>query len=99
MSASLTLHPLTFLEDGDEVVIGRRDIDSYAYFPPDGAALVRQLEAGRSPAQAAAWYRDAYGEAVDIDEVVETLHELHFVRDAEAPAPAERPVRWQRLGR
>ena len=104
MSAPLSLHPLTFLEDGDEVVIGRRDIDSYAYFPPDGAALVRQLGAGRSPAQAATWYRETYGEAIDIDEIVATLRELGFVRDdddadAGGPPAAVRPLRWQGLGR
>ncbi len=98
MSASLSLYPLSFLEDGDEVVIGRRDVDSYAYFPPDGAALVRHLD-GRSPAEAAAWYRETYGEAIDVDEVVATLRELHFVREAGAPPAADRPLRWQRLGR
>jgi hypothetical protein len=99
MSASLSLHPLTFLEDGDEVVVGRRDVDSYAYFPPDGAALVRQLRDGRTPAEAAAWYRETYGERVDVDEVVATLRELGFVRDAGVPAAAARPLRWQGLGR
>ncbi len=101
MSAPLTLHPLSFLEDGDEVVIGRRDIDSYAFFPPDGAALVRELGAGRSPAQAATWYRETYGEAVDVDAVVATLRELGFVRESHtdvAPTPPA-PPRWQRLGR
>ena len=105
MSASLSLHPLSYLEDGDEVVIGRRDIDSFAYFPPDGAALVRQLGDGRSPAQAAAWYSETYGERIDIDEIVATLRELGFVRDADAvddadgrPA-ADRPLRRQGLGR
>ena len=103
MSAPLTLHPLSFLEDGDEVVIGRRDIDSYAFFPPDGAALVRELGAGRSPAQAVTWYRDTYGEDLDVDAVVATLRELGFVRDADADAAAvpaaPSPPRWQRLGR
>ncbi len=100
MAAPLTLHPLSFLEDGDEVVIGRRDIDSYAFFPPDGAALVRELGAGRSPAQAATWYRDTYGDDVDVDAVVATLRELGFVRDGDTgAAAAPRPPRWQRLGR
>jgi hypothetical protein len=99
MSAPLSLHPLTFLEDGDEVVIGRRDIDSYAYFPPDGAALVRRLGEGRPPAEVAAWYRETYGEAVDIDEIVATLRELGFVRDVDAPPAVERPLRWQGVGR
>jgi len=97
---SLSLHPLTFLEDGDEVLIGRRDVDSYAYFEPDGAALVRELSDGRSPAQAAAWYRETYGEAIDVDDVVATLRDLRFVRDDDdAPPAVARPVRLQRLGR
>lgn len=99
MSEPLTLHPLVFLEDGDETVIGRRDIDSYAYFPPDGAALVRELGAGRCTADAARWYRETYGEDVDVAEVVSVLRELHFVRADDDPAAAPRPVRWQRLGR
>lgn len=40
-------HPLVYLEDGDDVTIGRADIDSYAVFPPDGAQLVRWLEGRR----------------------------------------------------
>ena len=51
----LRFHPLAFLEDGGEVVVGRSDIDSYGVFPTDGAALVRELAAGRPPADAAAW--------------------------------------------
>ena len=99
MPAPLTLHPLVFLEDGDEVVIGRRDIDSYAYFPPDGAALVRELGAGRRPDAAARWYRETYGEDVDVAEIVATLRELGFVRSDHDPVAGVRPVRWQRLGR
>nr|WSX50010.1 hypothetical protein OG409_14315 [Streptomyces sp. NBC_00974] len=95
----LALHPLVFLEDGDEVTIGRRDTESYAIFPPDGAALVRRLQEGATPAQAADWYEDTYGERADVGDVVEALQELGFVRaEGEAETTAE-PVRWQRLGR
>ncbi|MBT2469270.1 hypothetical protein J7E97_15655 [Streptomyces sp. ISL-66] len=95
----LALHPLVFLEDGDEVTIGRRDTESYAIFPPDGAALVRRLGEGATPAQAADWYEATYGERADVGDVVEALRELGFVRaEGEAEATAE-PVRWQRLGR
>ncbi|MFT7841425.1 hypothetical protein Q5530_35270 [Saccharothrix sp. BKS2] len=109
----LALHPLVYLEDGDDVTVGRRDIESYAVFPPDGAELVRKLAEGVAPAQAARWYEGRYGEAVDIDDVVGVLHELEFVRAAEGaregaaegtpeqssgPPGALPPVRWQRLG-
>lgn len=90
------LHALTFLEDNGEVVIGRADIDSYGVFPPDGAALVRQLAAGMPPSQAARWYADAYGEQVDMAEFLETLSELEFLGDAGQATAG--PVRWQRLG-
>ena len=41
---ALQFHRLSFVPDGDEVVVGRRDIDSYGVVPPDGAALVRELD-------------------------------------------------------
>lgn len=95
----LALHPLVYLEDGDEVTIGRRDTESYAIFPPDGAELVRRLQEGATPAQAADWYEDTYGERADVGDVVEALHELGFVRVEGEEAAAPEPVRWQRLGR
>jgi hypothetical protein len=107
----LRLRPLTFLDEGEEVVIGRTDIDSYAVFPPDGAALLRELQAGRSPADAASWYRRTYGEGVDVGDFVASLRELEFVDEEDdrpsfesaEDAPAERAegdsLRWQRLGR
>jgi hypothetical protein len=101
LTEPLRLHPLTFLEEGDEadVTVGRADIDSYGLFPSDGAALLRQLEAGTPPADAAEWYRHRYGESVDIGEFLEVLEELDLlVREGEEVA-ATGPVKWQRLGR
>lgn len=103
----LRFHPLTFLEEGDEVVIGRRDTDVYAVFPEDGAALVKELQAGRPLAAAAEWYQTTFGEPVAMDEFVDTLRELTFLAgpgdDADDPsdglAAEPSPVRWQRLGR
>ncbi|MFG2877841.1 hypothetical protein ACGFYU_23050 [Streptomyces sp. NPDC048337] len=95
----LALHPLVFLEDGDEVTIGRRDTDSYAIFPPDGAELVRRLQEGATPAQAADWYEAMYGECADVGDVVDALNELGFVRAEGEPEAVAEPVRWQRLGR
>lgn len=102
--APLRFHPLTFLEEKDGVVVGRPDIDAYAVLPHDGAALLRTLQAGTSPAAAASWFGQRFGEPVDIDDFVSTLRELAFVRDDAydgGPDDTEpgRPVRWQRLGR
>jgi hypothetical protein len=99
LHAPLRLHPLTFLDEGDEVTVGRADIDSYGLFPPDGAALLRQLESGTPPAEAADWYQSQYGESVDIEEFLAVLDELDLVvRDGEAVA-TNQPVKWQRFGR
>lgn len=92
-------HPLVYLDDGDGVTIGRADIDSYAIFPPDGAQLVRWLEAGATAAEAARRYEEEYGESADVEDVLEALDELGFTRET-GEAPAENaPLRWQRLGR
>jgi hypothetical protein len=92
----LRLHPLTYLEDHGEVVVGRTDIDSYGSFPPDGAELLRQLAAGYAPEDAAQWYADTYGEQVDMAGFLDLLDEFRFlVRDDDTAAPL---VRWRRLG-
>ena len=94
----LRLHPLTYLEEGDEVTAGRADISSFGLFPVDGAALLRYLEAGNTPNDAARWYVEQYGERVDISEFLEVLEELDLlVKDGETVTAAA-PVRWQRLG-
>ncbi|MFG2822237.1 hypothetical protein ACGFX4_22750 [Kitasatospora sp. NPDC048365] len=99
--APLRFHRLTYLDQGDEVVVGRTDIDSYGAFPPDGAALLRRLEAGTDPRQAADWYRAEFGEEVDLDDFLDTLRELDFLlgEDRDATRTADRPVPLQWLGR
>jgi len=60
--ARLDLYPLTYVDEGDQVVIGRPDDDSFAVFPADAAAVVRRLEMGADIASVAAWYQAMYGE-------------------------------------
>ncbi|MDI5961542.1 hypothetical protein [Streptantibioticus silvisoli] len=99
-SRPVPVHPLTYLDEGDEVTVGRREAGTYVVLPADGAALLRRLEAGATPAEAAAWYRETYGEPVDMADFCDTLGELGFLRAAGEDAVAdEGPVRWQRLGR
>jgi hypothetical protein len=93
------LHALVFLDEGQEVTVGRGDVDGYAVLPAEGAALLRRLEEGRTPAEAADWYERTYGEHVDIDGFLDDLAELGFLRDPGEAARSAPPVRWERLGR
>jgi hypothetical protein len=99
LNQPVRFHPLTFLDEGDEVTAGRADISSYGVFPADGAALLQRLADGSPPNQAAFWYAEQYGERVDIGEFLEILDDLSLiVTDGETEAE-QAPVRWQRLGR
>jgi hypothetical protein len=99
LDSPIRLHPLTYLEEGEEVTVGRADIDSYGLFPVDGAALLKYLEAGHTPNEGARWYTEQYGEQVDIVEFLEVLSEFEMiVADGEVVQAPQR-VRWQRLGK
>lgn len=97
--SSLDLHPLTYLREGDEVTVGRMDTGSFAVLPADGAALLDRLGRGASLDEAARWYETEYGEPVDMDDFIEAIRDLGFVREAGDAAAAPVRVRWQRLGR
>jgi hypothetical protein len=92
------LHSLIFLDEGREMTVGRADVDGYAVLPAEGANLLRRLEAGLTPAEAAGWYEQTYGEHVDIDDFLDRLDELGFLRDPDEAAHPAPPVRWRRLG-
>jgi hypothetical protein len=94
----IRLHPLTYLAEGEDVTVGRADIDSYGVFPADGAELVRRLEAGASPNEAAGWYQQQFGEMVDIAELIEALDELDLLVADGEEIVTSKPVKWQRLG-
>ncbi|MDH6132335.1 hypothetical protein P3T37_001720 [Kitasatospora sp. MAA4] len=97
---TLAVHELSFVPEGDGVVVGRLDTGSYAVFPSDGAELLKRLTEGMALDEAAAWYEETFSEPVDVEDFVSTLHELGFVREAGgAPLAPAAPVRFQRLGR
>jgi hypothetical protein len=98
--APLALHPLTRLHEGDGILVGRPDAESYVVLPLDGAALLERLIEGMAPSAAAAWYHDTFAESVDIDDFTATLDELGFLRSGAAEATVvAAPVRLQWLGR
>ncbi|WP_157537698.1 PqqD family protein [Kitasatospora azatica] len=91
---------MSFVSEGDEVVVGRLDTGSYAVFPSDGAELLKRLTEGMPLDEAAAWYEETFDEPVDVEDFVATLHELGFVRESDgAPLTPAAPVRLRGLGR
>lgn len=104
--STLAVHELSFVPEGEDVVVGRMDTGSYAVFPADGAELLKRLAAGLPLEQAAEWYEATFSEPVDVEDFVDTLQELGFLREPdggpgepERPAPPPARVRYQRLGR
>lgn len=101
--SAIKFYPLTFVPENDlDVTVGRLDIDSYILLPADGAALLQQMQAGLSPQQAAEWYKEHYGELIDIEDFVNSLQELSFIRDDTAPDEqllAPRSLSWRWLGK
>jgi hypothetical protein len=106
----LRFHPLRLLDDGEDTVVGRPDVDSHLVLPADGAALLRRLHGGAAPGDAARWYEEQYGQAVDRADFLDSLHHLDLLADDGVtagdgwtdPAPdavgPRSTVRYQRLG-
>jgi hypothetical protein len=100
LTSTVCFHPLSILREGDEVTVGRLDDErAFVVLPHDGAELLLRLREGMTLAAAAEWYHASYGERVDIQDFVADLIELGFISEGTEPAPADRAVRWQRLGR
>ena len=96
---TVRLHRLTMIAEDDGVMVGRPDTASYAVFPEEGAEALRMLESGMPLDGVAEWYEQVAGEPLDVEDFLEVLQELGFLRaDGEDDAGAA-PVRWQRLGR
>ncbi|HLJ98698.1 MAG TPA: hypothetical protein VKU39_02190 [Streptosporangiaceae bacterium] len=96
---TIRLHGLTMVGEDDGVMVGRPDIGSYALFPAEGAEALRMLGAGTPMPAVAAWYERTCGSALDVDDFLEVLEDLRFLRDDGDEESATTPVRWQRLGR
>jgi hypothetical protein len=96
LDSAVPMAPLVYLDEGDQVTVGRPDIDSYAVLPVEGAELVRRLAEGMTPRDAARWFADTFGDEIDIEELLADLSELALV--GVLPTTAVAPVRLQRLG-
>jgi len=98
-TTALEFHPLTYVEERDGITVGRVDGTSYAQLPADGVELLKRLAEGMAPADAAEWYSESFGETVDIDDFIDTMRELGFVRVVGEDIAQAPKVRFQALGR
>jgi hypothetical protein len=92
-------HALSYVPDGDDVVVGRIETGSFAVLPADGAQLLRRLAGGQPTLEAAAWYEESFGEPVDMDDFLESMDGLGFIRPPGTQPEAVSPPRFQWLGR
>ncbi len=91
------LQPLTYVDEGDAVMVGRPDTGSYGVFPREGADLIRSLAAGSTLESGARRWHEETGQALDVPDFLEILADLGFVvADGDARV-LPRPVRWRRL--
>lgn len=93
------LQPLTYVAEGDGVLVGRPDTGSYGVFPPAGADLLRSLEAGATLETGALQWQEQTGEQLDIADFVAILEDLGFMLADDEVRTERAQVRWQRLAR
>jgi hypothetical protein len=93
------LQPLTYVAEGDGVLVGRPDTGSYGVFPPAGADLLRSLEAGATLEAGALQWHEQTGEQLDIADFVAILEDLGFILADDEVRTERAQVRWQRLAR
>jgi hypothetical protein len=93
------LQPLTYVDDADGVMVGRPDTGSYGVFPPEGAKLLRWLEAGGTLEAGAARWHEATGQELDAGDFTAVLDDLGFVVPDGADRAELPAVHWQRFAR
>jgi putative peptide zinc metalloprotease protein len=84
-------YPLLKRREGDEVMVGRSEINSFIFLPPEGIALIEFLEQGMTLEETQTAYNERYGEVPDVADLVEGLNSVGFVARILEPG-AEVPV-------
>ena len=79
---------LSIQPDGEDFLVGSQALGGFYQFPPQGVTVLDRLRAGLSPAAIKAELAtDAQGDGVDVDDFIETLLDIGFIRSTDAPDP------------
>jgi putative peptide zinc metalloprotease protein len=78
-AARVQFFPLLKRQEGDEFMVGRPEINSFIYLPPEGVALIEFLEQGMTLEETQTAYNERYGEVPDVADLVDGLNQVGFV--------------------
>jgi hypothetical protein len=103
-STRVELHPLHVSDDHDEHVVGRADTGTFVSLPPEGLTIIRWLQAGLPVAQVRQGFVERYGEQPDLDDLIDNLRALGFVKSIDGEPVPETPGEvgprgWQLFGK
>lgn len=71
--------PFTRQHEGDEVIIGRVETGVFIAVPSGAVEILDHLASGKSVGETADLYRDAYGQAPDLDDFLVALQAKGFI--------------------
>lgn len=91
------VYPFTRQQEGEEIVIGRVDTNSFLSLSADAVEILDRLAEGRSIGEAQDDYRNKYGEIPDMEEFLGALAECGFVqpRPIEAFSSPRQAEKWK----
>lgn len=76
----ITFYPLDMSQEEGEWIVGRKEIGSFISLPDIGVKAIQLLQSGSHIKEAKNILEKEYGETVEVEEFVETLVEVGFVK-------------------
>jgi len=97
--AVVIVRPFTRQSEGEEIVIGNVEMNSYLSVPPEAVELLDYLTEGKSIGEVKDLYLSKYGEDVDLDDFLSLMQSRNFIADPDIADPtsslSSRPPRIQ----
>lgn len=89
--------PFTQQQEGEQIIIGRRETNTFLALAPDAVKVLDLLAEGRTLGEVQEFYHERYGERPDLEEFLEELKARGFVASGEGAVSARKEV-GQRAG-
>lgn len=88
------VYPFTRQPDGEQVIIGQQETNTFLSVSPDSIEVLDLLAEGRSVAEVREIYECRYGEPVDLKEFLEELEKRGFLSLCGRARQNGREIRW-----